>query len=74
MKAGILLLPGDGLDPGVLAGSRRVLESMARLDGHDLALVEGRVGASALGAACSRGRAWSRGGSGRATASILTLL
>ncbi len=50
MKARILLLPGDGVGPEVIAQGRRALESVARMFGHDFALVEGLVGFMAMDA------------------------
>jgi 3-isopropylmalate dehydrogenase len=50
MRARILLLPGDGVGPEVVAQGRRVLETVARTFGHELTLVEGLLGATAMDA------------------------
>ena len=48
MKAQIVLLPGDGVGPEVLRESRRVLERVAELRGHDLRLEEALIGGAAI--------------------------
>jgi 3-isopropylmalate dehydrogenase len=44
----ILLLPGDGIGPEVVAGAVRVLRAVASVFGHDFALREALIGAAAL--------------------------
>jgi len=48
MKATIVLLPGDGVGPEVLAESRRVLERVAHIRGHRLVLEEALIGGVAI--------------------------
>jgi 3-isopropylmalate dehydrogenase len=48
MNARILLLPGDGVGPEVLRESRRVLEAVAEVRGHELTLEEAAIGGSAI--------------------------
>jgi 3-isopropylmalate dehydrogenase len=48
MKASILLLPGDGIGPEVVAGAVSVLEAVASQYGHQFALREGLIGGAAL--------------------------
>jgi len=50
MKARIALLPGDGVGPEVLGESRRVLERVAELRGHELELEEALFGGTAIDA------------------------
>ena len=48
MQANILVLPGDGVGPEVLAASRAVLEAVAATFGHDLSFSEEPIGGAAL--------------------------
>src|SRR3954447_1484085 len=48
MKASILLLPGDGVGPEVVAGAASVLETVASRFGHQFDLHTGLIGAAAL--------------------------
>ena len=48
MKASILLLPGDGIGPEVVAAASRVLQSVAQTFGHEFALSDALIGAAAL--------------------------
>lgn len=48
MKARIVLLPGDGVGPEVLAQSRLVLEAMGEIFGHDFVLAEAAIGGAAI--------------------------
>lgn len=48
MKASILLLPGDGIGPEVVAGAAAVLRAIASRYGHEFDLREGLIGGSAL--------------------------
>ena len=49
MKASILLLPGDGIGPEVIAGAEKVLGAVAAKFGHSFELPEALIGAAALG-------------------------
>ena len=48
MNATILLLPGDGIGPEVVAGAERVLRAVATRFGHDFMLPSALIGAAAL--------------------------
>jgi 3-isopropylmalate dehydrogenase len=48
VKASILLLPGDGIGPEVVAAAARVLRAVAEEFGHDFELREAIIGAAAL--------------------------
>ncbi len=48
MKADLVLLPGDGVGPEVLHESRRVLERIGEIRGHDFALREALIGGVAI--------------------------
>jgi 3-isopropylmalate dehydrogenase len=48
VKATILLLPGDGIGPEVVAGAASVLSAVATRFGHAFALPEAIIGAAAL--------------------------
>jgi 3-isopropylmalate dehydrogenase len=48
MKASILLLPGDGIGPEVVAGAASVLRAVASRFGHEFDLREGLIGGAAL--------------------------
>src|SRR4051812_1657417 len=48
MKASILLLPGDGVGPEVVASAASVLEMVASQFGHQFDLRTGLIGAAAL--------------------------
>jgi 3-isopropylmalate dehydrogenase len=48
MKASILLLPGDGIGPEVVAGAASILRAVASHYGHQFDLVEGVIGGAAL--------------------------
>jgi 3-isopropylmalate dehydrogenase len=48
MKASILLLPGDGIGPEVVAAAEGVLRAVAARFGHELALTTGVIGGAAL--------------------------
>ena len=50
MKARIVLLPGDGIGPEVVAAAQAVLERVASLFGHELAFDEQRIGGAAIDA------------------------
>jgi len=50
MKADIVLLPGDGVGPEVLAQSRRALEEIAKACSHDFRLHEAAIGGAAIDA------------------------
>ena len=50
MRPRIALLPGDGVGPEVLRESRRALEKVAELRGHDFVLEEAPIGGVAIGA------------------------
>lgn len=48
MPKEILLLPGDGIGPEIIAQARKVLEALRASDGLDLALVHGLIGGAAI--------------------------
>jgi 3-isopropylmalate dehydrogenase len=48
MKASILLLPGDGIGPEVVAAAERVLRAVAQRFGHEFELSSGIIGGAAL--------------------------
>jgi 3-isopropylmalate dehydrogenase len=48
MKSSILLLPGDGIGPEVVAGAASVLRAVAELYGHQFDLREAVIGGAAL--------------------------
>ena len=48
MKANILLLPGDGVGPEVVAGAASVLQAVASRFGHQFDLHQALIGAAAL--------------------------
>jgi 3-isopropylmalate dehydrogenase len=48
LKASIVLLPGDGIGPEVVAAAAQVLEAVARRFGHSFELREQLIGAAAL--------------------------
>ncbi len=48
MKAKIVLLPGDGVGPEVVAASRQVLEAVARTSGHEFTFESHLVGGIAI--------------------------
>jgi 3-isopropylmalate dehydrogenase len=48
MKASVLLLPGDGIGPEVVAAAEQVLRAVASRFGHDLDLLQGMIGGAAL--------------------------
>ncbi len=48
MNASILLLPGDGIGPEVVAGAVKVLRAVASRFGHHFELTEAHIGAAAL--------------------------
>ena len=48
MKARIVLLPGDGVGPEVVHQSRRALERIAEIRGHDFELTEALIGGVAI--------------------------
>jgi 3-isopropylmalate dehydrogenase len=48
MHANILLLPGDGVGPEVVAAARSVLEAVAAAFGHELSFREEPIGGTAL--------------------------
>jgi 3-isopropylmalate dehydrogenase len=48
VKASILLLPGDGIGPEVVAAAASVLRTVATTFGHDFTLSEAIIGAAAL--------------------------
>ncbi|HUT19884.1 MAG TPA: 3-isopropylmalate dehydrogenase [Anaerolineae bacterium] len=50
MKAQIMLLPGDGIGPEVLAEAVKVLDAVATQYGHEFAYEEGLVGGAAIDA------------------------
>ncbi len=50
MRATIVLLPGDGVGPEVVAGAVRVLERVADLGGHQFVFVEALIGGAAIDA------------------------
>ncbi len=50
MKARILLLPGDGIGPEIVAEGRRILEAVARLFSHDFSFETRLIGGCSLDA------------------------
>ncbi|MBT8492996.1 MAG: 3-isopropylmalate dehydrogenase [Deltaproteobacteria bacterium] len=48
MKASIVLLPGDGIGPEIVAATRRVLDKVAQVFGHDLSFGEELIGGAAI--------------------------
>ena len=48
MRFSILVLPGDGIGPEVVAEATRVLEAVAKKFGHEVALREGLIGGIAI--------------------------
>ena len=48
MNANIVLLPGDGIGPEIVAQARRVLDVIAGLFGHQFAVSEHAIGGSAI--------------------------
>jgi 3-isopropylmalate dehydrogenase len=48
MKASILLLPGDGIGPEVIAAAERILQAVGSLSGHTLDIQHGLIGGAAL--------------------------
>ncbi len=50
MKAKIVLLPGDGIGPEVIAQAQRVLARIASLEGHDFSFEEALMGGCAIDA------------------------
>ncbi len=50
MRANIILLPGDGIGPEVVAEGRRVLEAVAAVFGHGFAFEEHLIGGCAIDA------------------------
>jgi 3-isopropylmalate dehydrogenase len=48
MQFTILVLPGDGIGPEVVAEATRVLEAVARKHGHQVTLAEGLIGGIAI--------------------------
>jgi 3-isopropylmalate dehydrogenase len=48
MRFSVLVLPGDGIGPEVVAEAIRVLEAVARKSGHEMALREGLIGGIAI--------------------------
>lgn len=50
MQAHIVLLPGDGIGPEVVAAGRQVLEAIAGLCGHQFSFEEYRIGGCAIDA------------------------
>ena len=50
MKAQIMLLPGDGIGPEVLAEAVKVLDAVATQYGHEFAYEEGLIGGAAIDA------------------------
>jgi 3-isopropylmalate dehydrogenase len=48
VKASILLLPGDGIGPEVVAAAAKVLRTVAQTFGHEFAISEAAIGAAAL--------------------------
>ena len=50
MKASIVLLPGDGVGPEVIAEGRKVLEAIAASFGHDFEFSEQPIGGSSIDA------------------------
>ncbi len=50
MEASIVLLPGDGIGPEIVAEARKVLEAVARRGGHDFTFAVHPVGGNAIDA------------------------
>src|SRR5579859_7858013 len=50
MKASVVLLPGDGIGPEVVAEARRVLEAVASRHGHEITFSEALLGGCAIDA------------------------
>ena len=50
MKANIVLLPGDGIGPEIVAVARRVLEAVAERFGHEFKFISQLIGGSAIDA------------------------
>ncbi len=50
MKADILLLPGDGIGPEIVAAAKAVLEGVAEKFGHDFRFEEALIGGAAIDA------------------------
>ena len=50
MKASVVLLPGDGVGPEVIAEGRKVLDTIAKAFGHDFEFSEHLVGGSSIDA------------------------
>ena len=48
MHARILLLPGDGVGPEVVAAARGVLDAVAAAFGHEFSISEAPIGGAAL--------------------------
>jgi 3-isopropylmalate dehydrogenase len=48
MRFSVLVLPGDGIGPEVVAEGTRVLEAIARKHGHEVALGQGLIGGVAI--------------------------
>ena len=48
MNASILLLPGDGIGPEVVAAAEHVLRAVARRSGHQFAIASAPIGGAAL--------------------------
>jgi 3-isopropylmalate dehydrogenase len=48
MKASIVLLPGDGVGPEVIAEGRKVLEATAAAFGHDFFFSEHLIGGTSI--------------------------
>ena len=48
MIADIVLLPGDGIGPEVIASATRVLQAIARMHGHDFRFTTALVGGAAI--------------------------
>ncbi|WP_341501761.1 3-isopropylmalate dehydrogenase [Gallaecimonas sp. GXIMD4217] len=48
MKARILLLPGDGIGPEIVASAQAALSAIAKRFGHDFAFAEAPIGGAAL--------------------------
>ena len=48
MKISIAVLPGDGIGPGVITESIKVLEAIGNRFGHDFQIKSGRVGGNAI--------------------------
>ena len=50
MKANLVLLPGDGIGPEIVAEGRRILERVAERFGHAFAFSEHLIGGAAIDA------------------------